>query len=252
MQLIDSHCHLDFSIFESDLAEVITNANINGVGQFVIPGIDCSQWQGLITFCQNNPNCHYALGIHPYFLNTYQPQDLEQLAELINKTNAIAVGECGIDSAVDNLPLQQQIFAAQVELANQYHKPLIIHHRKSHHLILQTFKTVKPLYGGVIHAFSGSIQDANKYLELGFKLGVGGTITYPRASKTREVIKQLPLEALLLETDSPDMPINGKQGERNEPKYLPLILQQLAQIKGLSPEKVAQQLTFNTQSLFKI
>lgn len=252
MQLIDSHCHLDFSLFAEDLDEVIANANKNGVGQFVIPGINASQWQGLIEFCQNKQNCHYALGIHPYFLNGYQSQDIEQLAELINKTNAIAVGECGIDSAIDNLPLQQQVFEAQIELANRFHKPLIIHHRKSHHLIFQAFKRTKPLYGGAIHAFTGSLQDANKYLDLGFKLGIGGTITYPRASKTREVIKQLPLEALLLETDSPDMPINGKQGERNEPKYLPLILQQLVELKGVTQEEVAQQITYNTQSLFKI
>lgn len=252
MKLIDSHCHLDFSQFSEDREEVITNAKSNGVADFIIPGVQASQWQNLIEYCADHEDCHYSLGIHPYFLESYQASDIEQLDNLLRSSNAVAVGECGIDSVIENLPLQQSVFEAQIRLANEHGKPIIVHHRRSHHLIQQSFKKVKPRFGGAIHAFSGSEQDATKYLELGFKFGVGGTITYARANKTREAIRQLPLTSLLLETDSPDMPLFGKQGERNEPKYLPLVLQKLAELTDQPVEALATQIELNTRALFNV
>ncbi len=252
MKLIDSHCHIDFPEFAQDFEEVIANASLVGVEQFVIPGVQASQWQSLIEFCNDNPSCHYALGIHPYFLDSFQEKDLALLEKLLQKQCAVAVGECGIDSNVDNILLQQQIFESQVALANKFKKPIIIHHRKSHHLIMQSFKKVKPKYGGVIHAFSGSLQDAKKYVQLGFKLGIGGVITYERAKKTRSVVARVPLEHLVLETDSPDMPLSGRQGERNEPKYMPEVLKHLSRLKGLPPKHVAEQTYLNAKYLFSI
>ena len=252
MRLIDSHCHIDFPEFAQDFEEVMANANMAGVEQFVIPGVQASQWQSLIQFCEQNLSCHYALGIHPYFLDSFQPNDLKSLEKLLSKQQAVAVGECGIDSSIENIPLQQQVFESQITLANKFEKPLIVHHRKSHHLIMQSFNKVKPQHGGVIHAFSGSLQDAKKYTQLGFKLGIGGVITYERAKKTRSVVAQVPLESLVLETDSPDMPLSGRQGERNEPKYLPEVFQHLSQLKGLPPLHVAEQTYLNTKSLFSI
>lgn len=252
MSLIDSHCHLDFTQFADDYQQVVADAQRVGVKDFVIPGVQASQWQKLISFCQGVAGCHYGLGLHPYFLETYQPQDLAILDQLLSTSNAIAVGECGIDVMVDDIELQQAVFEAQIQLANKHKLPMILHHRKSHHLIFQSFKKVKPEYGGAIHAFSGSVQDANKYIDLGFKLGIGGTITYPRANKTRQVIEQVPVEALLLETDSPDMPLNGKQGQRNEPKYLPLVLACLAELKQQPADMLAAQIEYNTRSLFNL
>lgn len=252
MKLIDSHCHLDFEQFAEDHQQVLNEAIELGITDFVIPGVEASKWQSLIEFCQLNSSCHFALGIHPYFLSSYKVGDLKQLALLIEDSNAVAVGECGIDSSIENIELQQQIFEQHIMLSNQFAKPLIVHHRKSHHLILQCFKKLKPEYGGVIHAFSGSLQDAEKYLSYGFKLGVGGTITYDRAKKTREVIKQVPLEHLLLETDSPDMPVSGRQGLRNEPKYLVNALDALAELKAMDKEHIAQQTYINTRKLFNL
>ena len=252
MKLIDSHCHLDFEQFAQDHQQVIANATNAGVTGFVIPGVQASKWQSLIEFCQANQNCHFALGIHPYFLPNYAAGDIEKLSELLAQNKAVAVGECGIDASIENIDLQQQIFEQHIVLANQFAKPMILHHRKSHHLILQSFKAIRPRFGGVVHAFSGSLQDAEKYLALGFKLGVGGTITYDRAKKTRDVIKQVPLEHLLLETDSPDMPVSGQQGKRNEPMYLSKVLEVLSDLKGLDKAQVAEQTYLNTQRLFNL
>lgn len=252
MHLIDSHCHLDFPQFSGEHQRVFNDAKQNGVAEFIIPGVQASQWQSLLEFCEEYDHCFCSLGIHPYFLDSFQAQDIEKLDKLLSANEVVAVGECGIDTFVNDIALQQSVFEAQIELANAYHKPMIVHHRKSHHLIFQSFKKVRPQAGGVIHAFSGSSQDAQKYLELGFKFGIGGTITYPRAQKTRNVVSQLPLESILLETDSPDMPISGRQGERNEPKYLPEVLRVLAELTEQPEDILASQITLNTKALFNI
>lgn len=250
--MIDSHCHLDFSIFDDDRKKLVSDAKKLGISQFVVPGVEASQWQKLTDLSEQYPEFNYALGIHPYFLKSYKPQHLQHLRHQLENSSAIAVGECGIDGSLPDLPLQQSIFQAHVELANEFNKPLIVHHRKSHHLILQTFAKTKPQCGGVIHAFSGSKQDALKYIELGFKLGIGGTITYPRANKTRIAVSELPLESLVLETDSPDMPINGFQGQRNEPKRLINVAEALAQLKNTSIANVAEQTQLNTIEIFNL
>jgi TatD DNase family protein len=250
--MIDSHCHLDFSVFDEDRKKIVSDAKQLGVSQFVVPGVEASQWQKLMDISEQYPEFNFALGIHPYFLKSYKPQHLQDLRHQLENSSAIAVGECGIDGSLPDLPLQQSIFQAHVEIANDFNKPLIVHHRKSHHLILQTFANIKPQCGGVIHAFSGSKQDALKYIELGFKLGIGGTITYPRANKTRIAVSDLPLESLVLETDSPDMPINGYQGQRNEPKRLMKVAESLAQLKNTSVDNVAEQTQLNTIEVFNL
>jgi len=252
MKLIDSHCHLDFAHFATDIEQVLESARAKGVVQFIVPGVKAAKWQELINFASQLQGCSYALGVHPYFLDDFKPEHIEQLAELLATEKAVAVGECGIDTSIESTELQQDVFRQHIELANQFSKPLIIHHRKSHHLILQTFKQMKPKAGGVIHAFSGSYQDAKKYLDLGFKLGVGGTITYDRANKTREAIKQVPLQSIVLETDSPDMPMAGRQGMRNEPQYLLEVLNKLAELKQLPIEQVAEQTYLNTKQIFSL
>lgn len=250
--MIDSHCHLDFSVFDEDRATVISEAKQLGISQFILPGVEASQWQKLLELSKQYPEFNFALGIHPYFLKSFKPHHLEALKEQLATSSAIAVGECGIDGNLPELDFQQSIFQSHIEIANDLKKPLIVHHRKSHHLILQSFAKIKPQCGGVIHAFSGSKQDALKYIELGFKLGIGGTITYPRANKTRLVVSELPLESFVLETDSPDMPLHGFQGQRNEPKRLAKVAESLAQLKSTSVENVAEQTRLNTRSVFNL
>jgi TatD DNase family protein len=189
-----------------------------------------SSWSKLISLCQNNDGLEFALGIHPYFISSATEDDLQTLSDLVQKhrQSVVAVGEIGLDFAsAENNPKQIEFFEQQLSIANNYNLPVIIHHRKSHNELIRILKNTPVNKGGVVHAFSGSMFEAKTYIGLGFKIGVGGTITYQRAGKTRDVIRQLPIESLLLETDAPDMPIYGRQGQRNSPAFLPEILQSL-------------------------
>ncbi|GGD67500.1 TatD family hydrolase [Lacimicrobium alkaliphilum] len=253
--MIDSHCHLDFAAFDDDRQQVIEQARNKGVGRIVIPGVASATWQNLTALCAQESELDFALGLHPWFLEQYQPADLSLLEKLINthKKDVKAVGEIGLDyGGTVGISQQQQeeIFCAQLNLARQYQLPVIVHHRKSHHRILHCLKTTGFDQGGVIHAFSGSIEQAQAYLNWGFKLGIGGTITYPRARKTRDAVAALPIEAILLETDAPDMPINGRQGQRNSPEYLDEVLLALAEIREEPLDELEQRTDENARRLF--
>jgi TatD DNase family protein len=241
---------------------VITRARQQGVESFVIPGVSSKHWDKQLKLAQRFDHVYCAVGIHPWFLDTKALDtnalenralsDLTKLENLLQSQPVVAVGECGLDATIDNMALQQQVFMAQIELANQFSKPLIIHHRKTHHLIQQCFKHVTPMHGGVIHAFSGNEKEAQKYIELGFKLGIGGGVTYKRATKTRSTVLNVGLGNILLETDSPDMPLFGQQGLRNEPQNIYLIAQSVAELFNCSVDQVAEVTTENTKSLFGI
>ena len=177
MTFVDSHCHLDFEEFDEDREDVISAAMGSGVSRFVIPGIKQTHWSRQVALRAKYANCHLAFGIHPWFLEDFKWSDMDVLREFLLEQKPVALGECGIDAVIDNIPKQIEVFTAQVELANELTLPLIVHHRRSHHHILSVFKQIRPRYGGIIHAFSGSFQDADKYIKLGFKLGCGGGIT---------------------------------------------------------------------------
>lgn len=255
--MIDSHCHLDFEQFDDDRTQVITRCLAKGISGMIIPGVSFSQWQTLITLCRTTPCLYFALGIHPYFIDSAVPEHIDELDRLLHEyqDSVKAVGEIGLDFHLPGHTKQHKqidYFENQLALATKHQLPVILHHRESHNQIIQTLKQQKFTLGGAIHAFSGSLQQAKSYIDLGFKLGIGGTITYPRASKTRNVVANIPIEHILLETDSPDMPINGKQGQRNSPEYLPHIVQQIAELTGKSFDDVVQQTSINTVDLFKL
>lgn len=272
MLLVDSHCHFDFPVFAADRAAVWAHCQRLGVNRLIIPGVSPEQWQTAAQLCQQYPGFYYAAGIHPHWIKqqhwgatniaglldeTTQQQIKQLLGEELTRRHrgagerCIAVGECGLDKLI-NVPLvlQQQLLQLHTMVANEYRLPLIIHSVKTHNEILACFKQMPPRYGGVIHAFSGSLETAQQFIAQGFLLGVGGTITYERAQKTRATFSKIPLQYLLLETDAPDMPLSGKQGERNSPEYLPKIAQQLAQLQEVSVEQVAEVTTCNAQRLF--
>lgn len=252
MEFIDSHCHLDFSQFDDCREQIIQQAKKLGIHQFIVPSVSSGNWQSVHKLSTQNSEVYFSLGLHPYFYQPDSTLDTELLNELIADKKCVAIGECGVDSSNDNIEGQKSMFIEHIKLANNYKKPLIVHHRKSHHHILQCFKRQPPLYGGVIHAFSGSYQDAQNYLNLGFKLGMGGTITYPRATKTINTLSKLSLNDLVLETDSPDMPLCGYQGQVNTPAQLVLVAQALANILDNPIEEIAKQTTANCKQLFKL
>ncbi len=258
MKLFDSHCHLNFPEFDNDRVQVIQQCRARGLSGLCIPATRSVEWSSLINLAGMQGLQQYvALGLHPYFLSDHKPGDLEQLDYLLSQRHAhvVAVGETGLDfynRTLSQNDRNQQIFlfTEQVKLAANYQLPLIIHARKSHDVILKILRSLPSIAGGIVHAFSGSEQQALHYIELGFLLGFGGGITYHRAVKTRQLATNLPLSSIVLETDAPDMPLSGFQGQRNSPDRLPLIAQCLAELRGLSVSEVAEQTTNNCLKLF--
>lgn len=258
--LTDTHCHLDFDELSKKLPELTKQCVENSINRIIVPSVSPSNWDKVLYLASDSikKECHIfaCLGIHPWFLNDLTEQDLLRLSAKIasNHQHIVAIGETGIDQVIaqtqNNLIKQITFFEHQLSLANQYNLPVIVHHRRSHDKILPILKRTKIRAGGVIHAFSGSYQQAKNYIDLGFKLGIGGTITYDRAQKTINAIKKLPLESLLLETDAPSMPLYGFQGEDNSPLRLVNVLACLAKIRPESIETITQVLEENVESLF--
>ena len=251
--MIDSHCHLDLPEFEPDWQDVLSSAVSKGVERILIPGTTVSGWQRQQNMAADNAQLDVAFGLHPYFFPDEPDNAVAALREQLQTTTIkpVAIGEIGIDGAIDTpIEAQQALFEAQLEVACEQSLPVILHHRRSHHLLLESIKRSRFTQGGVIHAFSGSEQVARQYIDAGFKLGVGGTITYSRAQKTRQTVANIPLQHLLLETDAPDMPMSGRQGARNEPQFIGEVVAALAELHGITPEVVTEQTTANYFALF--
>jgi len=248
--LIDSHCHLDFSCFDHDRGEVLDRCRKLAVDTIVIPGTQASQWQKQIDLCHLHPQLKFALGLHPYFLNSFEPAHLVKLTHLLNQyqNKVLALGEIGLDTHIDvDWELQIHMFEQQLTIAKEHMLPIILHHRNSHNELIRILKAKKFTQGGIVHAFSGSLQAAQTYIDLGFKIGVGGGITYSRANKTSKTIAQLPLNSLVLETDAPDMPLMGKQGQRNSPEYLPEIFECLLALRKETKQEILQACSYNVR-----
>jgi TatD DNase family protein len=249
--LIDSHCHLDFSCFDNDRIEIIGRCKKLTVNTILIPGTQASQWQKQIELCYSHPQLRFALGLHPYFLNTFKPAHLDRLTYLLNEypNKVIALGEIGLDTHSNiDWDLQTHVFEQQLVIAKAHKLPVILHHRNSHNQLIRILKAKKFNQGGIVHAFSGSLQEAKIYIDLGFKIGVGGGITYSRANKTRKTIAQLPLSCLVLETDAPDMPLMGKQGQRNSPEYLPEVFEAMCALRNETKQDILEACSSNVRS----
>ncbi|MCX2779613.1 TatD family hydrolase [Microbulbifer thermotolerans] len=256
MRLIDSHCHFDFAAFDKDRASVWRQCREAGVERIIIPGVSPPRWQALLDLVRSEPAWHAALGVHPWWVAESKcgaAQLQRDLAASLEANACVAIGECGLDGAIATpLEKQEEVFRAQLALAESLQLPLIVHARRCHNEMLHLLKAYRPSRGGVIHAFSGSVEIAREYWKLGFSLGAGGTITYDRAAKTRRAFAALPLEAIVLETDAPDMPLQGRQGQRNSPACLLRIARTLAELRGVSVETVADQTRRNTEALFSL
>ncbi len=252
LPLFDTHCHLDFEVFDAERSQILANCRRQGVERVLVPGVEARGWQRLLTLCEQHQELYPALGLHPCFIDQHQADDLQRLGELLKRPEVVAVGEFGLDFWLgrDNEEKQVQLFEAQLRLAVEHRLPVVLHARKAHDTILKRLRRTRGLVGGVVHAFSGSRQQAEQYQALGLKIGVGGALTYPRARKLRSIVAELPLQSLVLETDAPDMPLCGRQGQINRPDYLPATFAVLAQLRSESAELLAQQLWRNSLDLF--
>ena len=223
-----------------------------GLTAFVIPGVKKASWRALIQLCEKYDDAYYALGLHPMFIREHQLDDVQALQICIESSQPIAVGEIGLDFYDRSLEPDKQLnlFEKQLKLACEVELPVILHVRKAHEEVLACLKKY-PVNGGIVHAFNGSLQQAKRYMAYDFKFGFGGMLTYVRSSKLRKLAKELPLESIVLETDSPDMTVEAHRGERNSPEFLPDCLAALADVCELPMAEVAEQTTLNAYTVFK-
>ena len=248
MHLIDSHCHLDFSEFDTDREIILFHCKQLGVKKIVVPGVIASGWDRLITICQQSKMLYPALGLHPMFMDNHQAKDLKKLTDYIAIHKPVAIGEIGLDFYIPEHDKASQIllFEQQLTIAKKTDLPVILHVRKAHDQILLLLKK-HSVKGGIVHAFSGSEQQAQQYIKLGFFFGVGGTITHKRATRLRQLFSFLPLSSLVLETDAPDMPLSAMSEQRNTPENIPTILDSLVEIRSENKAEIATLTTANCQ-----
>jgi len=251
-QLIDSHCHLDFEIFDRDREQVLQRAKNQHITDIIIPGTESRYWQRILKLC-NNQNLHACYGLHPYWINSHTKKDLTKLDHYIDDNKPVAIGECGLDFRPQqaNKEVQIEYYEAQLDIAAHHQLPVVIHSVKATESIIKSIKKHKNLTG-MVHSFSGSVEQAKKLIDLNFYIGISGSVTYDSAKKMRAVANAIPITSLLLETDSPDQADSKNKNNRNEPAYLINTLDTITELREETREKIALQTTLNTKRLFNI
>ena len=248
---IDTHCHLDAPEFAGSLSAMISNAKEQNVQAILLPAVkaaDCCNVKELATQYANEiPGLVYTLGIHPLYINQAQESDIaileEQITLALSDPRFVGVGEIGLDYFVEGLDphKQEHFFHAQLDLAQKFQLPVVLHVRRSQDAILKALRR-RNISGGIAHAFNGSFQQAEQFIELGFKLGFGGAATYERALQIRRLLAELPIDSIVTETDAPDIPPAWLREEGiafNQPAFLPRIAKTLASIRGVNEAEFA-------------
>ncbi len=253
---IDTHTHLYSSQFDQDREEVIQQSINNGVNKFLLPNIDKSSVQGMLLLQQKFPlNCYAMMGLHPCSVDQNWEQELEEIKTLLQQERIVAIGEIGIDLYWDKTYVEQQkeAFTRQISWAKEMNLPIVIHARDSFSEIYSVLDQVNDeRLKGVFHCFTGSAEDVSKIQSYGgFKFGIGGVLTFKK-SGLDEVVKNIPIEEILLETDAPYLAPTPHRGKRNESTYLPLIASKLSDVFEISEQEVARITSQNAMELFRL
>lgn len=252
--LFDSHVHLDAGEFAADRGEVLAAARGAGVVQMLVPAIMRSQWQSLRALCEAESGLYPAYGLHPLYLPQHRDEDLSALRAWLREHRAVALGECGLDFHDDSLDRERQLhfLREQLRIAREFELPLVLHARGAFEQLILELRKFDGALRGVVHSFSGSAEQAQRLWEMGFLIGIGGPVTYERARRLRRTAAEMPIEFLLLETDSPDQPDVAHRGQRNEPARLVEVLRCIAELRGQSQTEIARATTGNARRLFAI
>jgi TatD DNase family protein len=256
-ELIDTHTHLDFPEFDGDREYVIERAATAGVGAMVNVGTDLDSSRAAVALAEAYPQIYAAVGVHPHDAKAMTTEVLDELRALASRPKVVAIGEIGLDFYRDLSPRekQRQAFEQQLALASEVGKPVIIHDREAHKevmTILRRWAEGCQQSIGVLHCFSGDLAMAKEAIKMGFYISIAGPVTFPNARRLRELVRQLPLEKLLVETDCPYLTPHPHRGKRNEPAYVKLVAQEAAHIKGLTLEEVARVTSDNARALFAL
>ncbi|BDH47212.1 metal-dependent hydrolase [Salmonella enterica subsp. enterica serovar Choleraesuis] len=253
-RFIDTHCHFDFPPFSGLEESSLASAASAGVEKIIVPAVSAEYFPRVLALADKHQALYAALGLHPIVVEQHSDHSLEALDKLLatRPRKLVALGETGLDLYRDNPLFDRQcdLLSEQLKLAQRYNLPLILHSRRTHDKLAMLLRRHPVARTGVIHGFAGSLQQAERFVDLGYAIGVGGTITYPRASKTRDVMARLPLNSLLLETDAPDMPVNGWQGQPNRPERITEVFRSLCELRPESPQVIADALWANSQRIF--
>jgi len=261
MILADTHCHLDFYNYDQDRVSVLARAWEAGLGRILIPGIDLATGLAATRIAEAHPQVYVAVGVHPNSSLAWEADSLEILEQMAVHPKVVAMGEIGLDYYRDRAPKnhQKRVFREQLNLAGRLNLPVVIHTRNAspqdRRCISDVIKILREWesprkYPGVIHSYSGDETEAQELIELGFFIGITGPVTFKNAAELRQVVAAIPLERLLIETDGPFLTPHPYRGKRNEPAYVRYIAEKIAEVRDLSPQRVAKQTTANAQRLF--
>jgi TatD DNase family protein len=262
VNLTDTHCHLNFNLFQNDLEETLARAWEAGVEHILIPGTDLETSIQAVKLSDAYPKCCAAVGVHPNDALSWQEDTLDCLKEFANSSKVVAIGEIGLDFYRDHAPhdLQIEVFQKQLDLASELNLPVIIHSRQALPTVLEIINGwVQKLKEnnsrlveapGVLHSFDGSIEDALRATADNFYIGVSGPVTFDNAKERQKIIAQLPVENLLLETDSPFLTPKPHRGQRNEPSYTKFIAEKIAQLKNINIIDILEITSKNAEKLF--
>lgn len=246
---IDTHCHV-FSEYYDNIDEIVNQCKKNNVNRIIVNGCDINSNKEVLELVNKYDVIYGAIGFHPTELDDFKDEYFEFLENNISNPKIVAIGEIGLDYYYNNTDKdkQKEIFKRQLDIANKYNKPIIVHSRNS---IQDTYNILKEynLFGS-IHCFSGSVEMAREFIKIGYKLGIGGIITYKNAKNIREVVKNIDLSHILLETDSPYLTPVPYRGKSNSPEYIPLIANTIADIKNISINDVSEVTTASAEEIF--
>lgn len=253
INLVDSHCHLDFEVFDADRTQVLQRAQDNNIKHIIIPGTEKKYWPRISKLCSDNKKLHACYGLHPYWLDNHKLNDIESLDTYINNHKPVAVGECGLDFRPHQADKQVQLnfFEAQLALAENHQLPVVIHSVKATEAVIQSIRKFKNLRG-MIHSYSGSSEQARQLIDLNFFISISGSVTHDNAKKIKTVAKEIPLTSILLETDAPDQADRENSGKRNEPAFIINTLAAVSALRNEAAENIARQTTENAIKLFSI
>ncbi|MGB1252526.1 MAG: TatD family hydrolase [Candidatus Promineifilaceae bacterium] len=257
MQLIDTHCHLDFGQFDKDRDEMIQRALDAGVTRMILPAVDLRNSEAVLKLAEQYDCLYAAVGVHPNSTVGWTSAEIKTIESLAKHPKVVAIGEIGVDYHWDKSPkaTQHRAFMDQMELAADLNLPIIIHNRKASEDVIDLMAAsslVGRANAGVMHSFSAPVFAAERALEMGFYLGFTGPLTYKKANDLRRIAAQVPLDRILLETDAPFLSPTPKRGKRNEPSYVPYIAERMAALHQVSEDEIGRITTANAERLFGI
>ena len=251
---IDVHAHLDNVGFDGDLDMVVKNAKLSKVEKIITAGYNLKSSFKDVEIANSFENVFATVGVHPENVEDLENDYLEKLETLLKNKKVVAVGEIGLDYhfRCDNKELQKKVFVEQIDLANRFKLPIVVHSRDAMGDTLEILQKHRAEFGGLMHCFSGGVEMAREFIKLSFSFSFGGVTTFRNAKNVLKTVEEIPIEKIMLETDCPYMTPEPHRGERNEPKFVPFIAEKIANIKNIKIDEVEKITAQNAEKLFKI